>query len=94
MRAQRRKQYQETADIAAMIGRMIDALGRRVAFGDETDLRAFIDLAGRLDEAVADAVWALHDGQGFSWTTIAEATGTTRQAAQQRWGRRRGRRTR
>jgi hypothetical protein len=30
----------------------------------------------------------LKTDQEFSWSAIAEATGGTRQAAQQRWGRR------
>ncbi|MCD5345044.1 hypothetical protein [Agromyces sp. S2-1-8] len=71
----------------AMLRRMIKAGGRRAADGDEPELRALIELSGVLDEAIGAAV----DGQrelGRSWAAIAAATGTSRQAAQQRWGRR------
>ncbi len=85
----RRKVFRSNSDFAAMLRRMIRAHGRRVAFGDETDLAELIELASAVDEAVAEAVHHLHYTQKFSWATIAQATGTTRQNAQQRWGHKR-----
>ncbi|HET9656279.1 MAG TPA: sigma factor-like helix-turn-helix DNA-binding protein [Kineosporiaceae bacterium] len=43
-------------------------------------------LSRELEEANQQAVTGLR-GFGYSWTEIAAQLGTTRQAAQQRWGR-------
>ena len=67
--------------------RFIRAAGRRVRECDEHELAALLALRADLEAAIADAV----DGQKErkSWASIALATGTTREAAYQRWGRRR-----
>jgi hypothetical protein len=44
-------------------------------------------LRDTLDEVIASTVRTLRDHQEFSWAAIGEAMGTTRQAAQQRYGR-------
>lgn len=85
----RRKRHRDNTDFAAMIRRMIAAHGRRVAFGDEADLAELIELHRAVDDAVSHAVVELHDRQGFPWSTIAQATGITRQSAWERWGKRR-----
>lgn len=75
----------ETTEYLAMLRRMLGAAGRRVAEADELELRDLIALREHLEQAIQTAV----DGQrgmGRPWSYIATATGTTRQAAQQRWG--------
>jgi hypothetical protein len=44
-------------------------------------------LATELDEAIGRAVIGLREA-GYSWAEIAARLGASRQAAQQRWGRR------
>lgn len=72
-----------------MIRRMLRAMARRAAMADPEDLAMLLELRGELDEAIADAVAGLR-ASGFTWESISEATGTTRQAACQRWGSRSG----
>jgi len=75
----------ETGEYIAMLRRMIAAAGRRVAIADEDELAELLALHDDLDRAVQHAV----DGQrasGSSWAQIARGVGTTRQAAQMRWG--------
>lgn len=76
----------ETTEYAAMMRRMVRAYGRRVADCDVEDLAELISLEAILDEAIAHAVTSSRERWGRSWADIARATGTTRQAAQQRWG--------
>jgi hypothetical protein len=40
-----------------------------------------------LDDVITATVLHLREHQDFSWAAIGEAVGTTRQAAQQRYGR-------
>ena len=79
------RRYRTNAEHAAMVRRMILSLGRRAASGDPDDLALVLDLARTVNEAAAAAVAGLRDA-GFVWESIAEATGTTRQAACMRWG--------
>lgn len=67
--------------------RFIRAGGRRVAEGDEPELAELLALQRVLDEAVAVAVLG-QKARGRSWAQIAWATNTTREAAYQRWGKR------
>lgn len=74
----------ETLDYLKMLRRMIRAAGRRVGDADEHELRELLSMREALDSAITDAV----RGQrsiGRSWASIAEATGTTRQAAWEKW---------
>nr|WP_274637088.1 hypothetical protein [Microbacterium bovistercoris] len=64
---------------------MLRAAGRRVGDADEVELGMLLELRHDLDNAIAEAVRAQRD-RGASWSFIASATGTSRQAAQQRWG--------
>lgn len=82
-----KRRYHENADVAQMIGRMIRSYGRRVSYADVEDLRDLLDLAEVLDETIAATIAELRERHGMSWRWVAEATGTTRQAAQQRYGR-------
>ena len=76
----------ENTDYAAFAARVIRAHGRRVAGGDVEGLAELLSLADELDAATRAAVEGLR-GFGYSWGEIASRLGTTRQAAQQRWGR-------
>lgn len=76
----------ETTEYAAMLRRMIGAYALRVSDADVEDLADMIDMRDALDDAIAQAVRNSRERSGRSWTDIARATGTTRQAAQQRWG--------
>ena len=85
-RTQGRRSPVENLDYAAFAARIIRAHGRRIAEGDIEALPDLLDLADELDAATRHAVNGLRDF-GYSWTDIATRLGTTRQAAQQRWGR-------
>jgi len=67
--------------------RMLKAAAKRMELEDPERLRELIALKDEVDAAIAHAAVALHEGEnGFSWAQIAEPLGITRQAAQQRWG--------
>jgi hypothetical protein len=82
----RPKRQRETAEYADMVERMILAYGRRVAGGDVEELPRMISMHQVLEEALDQAVIGLREF-GYSWRDIARRTGTSRQAAQQRWAR-------
>jgi hypothetical protein len=84
----KRKKIYETTDYAAFIRRAIAAHGRRVADADVEDLAELLALREDLDRAIAVAVAGQREGLGRSWADIARASGTSRQAAEKRWGRR------
>ncbi len=85
--ARRRKVERETFEYAAMMRRMLRAHGRRVADADPEDLTDLIALRDDLEAAIADAVRGQREQHGRSWSDIARGLGTTRQNAQQRYGR-------
>jgi hypothetical protein len=75
----------ETMEFLSAAKRFLRAAARRVADSDEPELRELLEMEAVLKEAIQAAV----DGQrarGNSWDYIAQATGKTRQAAFQRWG--------
>jgi hypothetical protein len=74
----------ETMEYLGAARRFIRAAGRRVANGDEHELAALISLYAELDAAVDETVAGQKTRK--SWAGIALATGTTREAAYQRWG--------
>jgi hypothetical protein len=76
----------ENPDYAAFATRIIRAHGRRIADGDIDSLPDLLRLAAELDAATQHAVDGLR-AFGYSWGEIAGRLGTSRQAAQQRWGR-------
>ena len=75
----------ETTDYAAFAARVIRGHARRIADGDIDGLADLLHLARELDAATQHAVEGLR-AFGYSWGEIAARLGTTRQAAQQRWG--------
>ena len=77
----------ETPEFAAMVRRVIRAYGRRVVHGDEPDLAELVGLRDVIEESIAVAVHGQRAMYGRSWSEIAAGLGTTRQAAQQRYGR-------
>jgi len=82
----RRRAGVENTDYAAFAARVIWAHARRVADGDVDALADLLRLAVEVDTATQTAVTGLR-AFGYSWGEIAARLGTTRQAAQQRWGR-------
>lgn len=87
-RRERRRRYTETREFGAMTVRMIRAFGKRCESADMEDLRLLVQMRDVVDETIGSTIGHLKAEQEFSWAAIAEATGTTRQGAQQRWGRR------
>lgn len=74
----------DNSDFAGFARRILRAMGRRCAGADVEDLVYLLALRDEVDAAVDAAVTGLR-AQGHSWTDIARATGTSRQAARQRW---------
>ena len=83
----RRREVVENPEFAAFAARILRAAARRVAAGDVEGLAALVALRSELDAAIAQAVAGLRDPRwSYSWADIARVVGTTRQAAQQRYG--------
>jgi hypothetical protein len=74
----------DTAEYITFVRRIIRAAGRR-AGTDIESLPHLIALRTALDEQIAQAVTSVRT-DGYSWADVAQRTGGTRQAAQQRWG--------
>jgi hypothetical protein len=85
----KRRETTETQDYVAMLSRMVRGLGRRVADGDPVDLAAAVQLQAQLDVVIRDAVAGMRTA-GFSWQQLADELGTSKQAVQQKYGRRGG----
>lgn len=75
----------ETSEYIAMLRRMLRAGAARVGVADEVELAEFVALKATLEESIAAAVRGQRK-QGRSWQEIANGVGTTRQAAQMRYG--------
>ena len=80
------KRRVETGDYVGMCGRVLRALGRRVADGDPVDLASAVALRAELDAIITDSVRQMRSAHGFSWQQIGDELGVTRQAAYQRFG--------
>lgn len=65
--------------------RFIAAAGRRAAEGDEIELAELLTLQDDLNAAIQHAVDGIRS-RGESWAYIAQATGKSREAAYQKWG--------
>jgi hypothetical protein len=78
----------ENSEYAAFAQRILRAYSRRVASGDVESLAHMISLSHDIDNAIQQAVNGIR-AAGYSWAEIGARLGVTRQAAQQRWGRRR-----
>lgn len=75
----------ETPEYAAMMRRMLKAWGRRVADADPEDLAELIAARELLDTITGEAVARMRTDHSLSWSDIARAAGTSRQAAYERW---------
>ena len=84
-RRKRRRSQVENDDFARFTARIIRAHGRRIAQGDVEGLAELLAMAKELDAATQVAVDGLR-AREYSWAEIASRLGTSRQAAQQRWG--------
>jgi len=82
---QARRVY-ENDEYAEMMRRMLTGWFRRCADGDPNDLTELLDASKLLDQGIRSAVEGQRARFGTSWTEIGAAAGITRQAAQQRWG--------
>jgi hypothetical protein len=83
----RRDRVVENPEFAAFAGRILRAAARRVGDGDVEGLACMVALRSELDGAIRQAVTGLRSPQwSYSWADIARVLGTTRQAAQQRYG--------
>jgi len=80
------RRYTTTQEYLKMLRRMVRDAGRRVGRADPEDLAELVAIRGDLDAAIRAAVDGLR-ADGFTWASIGEATGTTRQAALMKWGR-------
>lgn len=77
----------ETAEFAAFARRIIKAYGRRIGQGGDVDaLPELVALACEIDAVISQSVAGLR-AEGYSWGEISARLGTSRQAAQQRFGR-------
>lgn len=76
----------ETSEFAAFARRIVRAYARRVGDGDVEALPELLALSAEVDAAIVKSVAGLREA-GYSWSEIAARLGTTRQAAQQRFGR-------
>jgi hypothetical protein len=83
----RRDRVVENPEFAAFARRILRAAARRVADGDVEGLAGLVALRSEVDAAIAEAIGGLRSPQwSYSWADIARVLGTTRQAAQQRYG--------
>lgn len=75
----------ETSDYAAMLVRMVRALGPRLATGDPIELREVARVQAELDRALRVGVEGLR-AAGFSGAEIGRELGISRQAVHDRFG--------
>jgi hypothetical protein len=86
-RANRVRRVVENDEFDAFVRRVLAAYGRRVASGDVEALRALAALSSEVDAVTRLAVAGLKKAPyGYSWAEIADRLGTSRQAAQMRYG--------
>jgi hypothetical protein len=85
LRTKRGKRAVENSDFDAFARRILRAYARRVASGDVEALRSLVELASELDAVTRLAVVGLRRWP-YSWGEIASRLGTSRQAAQMRYG--------
>jgi hypothetical protein len=86
-RAKRAKRDVENNQFDAFARRILRAYARRVASGDVEALRSLVELSSELDAVTRLAVLGLRKVP-YSWGEIAARLGTSRQAAQMRYGER------
>jgi hypothetical protein len=85
MTTTRRPAPVENDSYLAFARRVIRSAGKRLAENPDS-LGDLLALQAELDVAMANAVATARDSYGLSWADIGALVGTTRQAAQQRYG--------
>jgi hypothetical protein len=86
MTVKSRTRPKENPEFSGFVRRAIRAYSRRIT--EQGDIHALGDmssLAIELDAGIRLAVAGLRE-RGYSWTDIGHELGTSRQAAQQKWG--------
>ncbi len=88
-KAKRPRRHRESDEMAGMVSRVAKAMVRRAAAGDLYALSALRQMREHVDQATRAAAQELHDpiewSGGYSWTTIAQELGISRQAARQQF---------
>ena len=74
----------ESPEIGAMIGRMMNALIRRAAEGDQEALEALAEIEGLAPNATNAALALAHARAEYSFAELSAVTCTSRAAVQQR----------
>ena len=86
-RAKRSKREVENAQFDAFVRRILRAYARRVAAGDVEALASLTALSAEVDAVTRLAVAGLRGRPySYSWSEIAARLGTSKQAAQMRYG--------
>jgi hypothetical protein len=85
LRSKRGKRVVENDQFDAFARRILRAYARRIASGDVEALRSLVELSSELDAVTRLAVVGLRQVP-YSWGEIASRLGTSRQAAQMRYG--------
>ncbi len=89
IRRRRPKRSRESDEMAAMVRRVTRSMVRRAAAGDIEALRALRQMRDDVANATKAAAQELHSptewSGGYSWTTIDEELGISRQAARQQF---------
>lgn len=80
------RRYTETADFLKGLRRMVRRAGERVAGEDMDELRMLVMVRADLEDAISKAVNGCRELGGYSWQEIGDTLGTSKQAAQQRYG--------
>ena len=87
LRRKRARKVVENHEFDAFCRRILRAYARRVAAGDVEALRSLAGLASDVDAMTRLAVAGLRQSPySYSWAEIADRLGTSRQAAQMRYG--------
>jgi hypothetical protein len=85
----KRKVKVENDVYRGFMGRAFKAYGRRIGAGDIAALPELASLEKDLDAALLDAVGQLiQEPHCYSWSEVAAQLGVTRQAVQQKYGKR------
>lgn len=79
--------YSDIGEYIQFMRRIIRAAGQRVSEADPEQLRDLVGIRQDLDEAIACAVEGLRES-GATWEDIGRITGTSRQAAHEKWSKR------
>lgn len=82
-----RRREVETDEFLKFARRIIRAAGKRVGDGDPCDLAALVEVRKEMERVEVEAVRMMREKYEYSWEMIGQDLGMTRQAAQQKYGR-------